>query len=228
MVRRLIVFVLLMGVTVPVWAQDEPGTMIYDPESGRFWSADLSRFPPCEDEELRRYTDSLSPAFAHVYGMLADNQVSITSREGIDAYISFRDLTGRGYNLPNIPLNVPLPPCAEAIELYSRVHRFLPETLLAVSLYLQGAKAAGDRLVTFVTADAYAIYELLGGEPTTAVKTITVNDPVWDAPDAEEQLVGMVVSDNENCYSYIGWGRDQDDGLAERMKWRQRFINDCI
>lgn len=44
----------------------------------------------------------------------------------------------------------------------------------------------------------------------------------------EAGLVNLVVSDNPSCYSYIGWGMNERDTLAERMKWRQKFINNCI
>ena len=57
---------------------------------------------------------------------------------------------------------------------------------------------------------------------------LTVRSPIWDDIEGEEELVYLVVSDDSSCYSYIEWGRDASDSLAERMKWRQNFINRCI
>ena len=66
-------------------------------------------------------------------------------------------------------------------------------------------------------------------EPTTVnADDLTVRSAVWDDAEGEETLVYMVVSDDTSCYSFIRWGRDTGDTLAERMGWRQRFINDCI
>lgn len=50
---------------------------------------------------------------------------------------------------------------------------------------------------------------------------------LFDSRD-EAALVSLVVSDDTNCYSWIEIGMSERTNLAERMKWRQRFINNCI
>ncbi|MCY4062613.1 MAG: hypothetical protein OXG53_09625 [Chloroflexi bacterium] len=68
------------------------------------------------------------------------------------------------------------------------------------------------------------------GEPADSTERLTVKSPVWDDPAGEEALVIMVVSNDASCYSYIEWGIDakKRDTIAERMGWRQKFINKCI
>ncbi len=57
---------------------------------------------------------------------------------------------------------------------------------------------------------------------------LTVRSPLWDDAEGEETLAFMVVSDDPHCYSFIEWARDTDNTVAERMRWRQEFINKCI
>jgi hypothetical protein len=73
-----------------------------------------------------------------------------------------------------------------------------------------------------------AVGENITQETSVSAIDLTVRSAVWDDPDGEETLVYMVESDDASCYSYIGWGRDTGDTLAERMQWRSRFISSCI
>ena len=66
-------------------------------------------------------------------------------------------------------------------------------------------------------------------EPTTVnADDLTVRSAVWDDADGGETLAYLVVSDDASCYSYLEYGRNTSFSLADRMYWRQNFINKCI
>ena len=80
----------------------------------------------------------------------------------------------------------------------------------------------------YIGEDEDAVNENITQATLASADQLTVRSPVWDEPEGEETLVFLVVSDDASCYSYIEWGRDNSDTLAERMKWRQYFVNECI
>ena len=66
-------------------------------------------------------------------------------------------------------------------------------------------------------------------EPTTVnADDLTVRSAVWDDADGGETLAYLVVSDDASCYSYLEYGRNTSFSVADRMYWRQNFINKCI
>ena len=80
----------------------------------------------------------------------------------------------------------------------------------------------------YISEDEVAVSQTAAEAPGANLDELTVRSPIWDDPEGEETLVFMVVSADASCYSYIEWGRDEDDTLADRMYWRQFFINRCI
>ena len=73
-----------------------------------------------------------------------------------------------------------------------------------------------------------AVNENLTETATVDADELTVRSAVWDDADGGETLAYLVVSDDASCYSYLEYGRNTSFSVADRMYWRQNFINKCI
>ncbi len=80
----------------------------------------------------------------------------------------------------------------------------------------------------YIGEDDLAVSESSTQSTSDRVEEFTVRSPIWDDPEGEETLAYMVVSDDASCYSYIGYGRNTSFSVADRMYWRQNFIQKCV
>ncbi len=60
---------------------------------------------------------------------------------------------------------------------------------------------------------------------------LTVNHDIWDL--TEDEMVDALLPQmndpgNEDCWTYVNLGTSEYVSAADRMKYRAKFINDCI
>lgn len=68
-------------------------------------------------------------------------------------------------------------------------------------------------------------------EASAAPAELTVNHDIWDLPEDETVaalLPQMNDPGNEDCWTYVDLGTSEYISAADRMKYRAKFISDCV